>query len=170
MKPYPWTAFNVPVLVTWQRVRDLIITALEGGIGYWCRLEATEPANRSCSLFDVPTQPDAEGNIGGGALLLRELNDDGSEERLLRLDMTAMWCMARAATARARHQQTDVWGVGKGTTPPPCPDDRHDGRCCVTYIAACRVRHEADGGQPCRAEATHCLRHGWRWRNRDDAR
>lgn len=90
MKPYPWTAFNVPVLVTWQRVRDLIITALEGGIGYWCRLEATEPANRSCSLFDVPTQPDAEGNIGGGALLLRELNDDGSEERLLRLDMTAL--------------------------------------------------------------------------------
>jgi len=75
---------------------------------------------------------------------------------------------ARRASRTVRHEHGDIHGVGSGYAPPQCPADRHDGRCQVTLITGCRVRHKHDHGEPCGARATHCVRHGWRWKERPE--
>jgi hypothetical protein len=84
---------NVEVDVPWERIRDLLCNALEGGSNYWYRIEKFIAPDKYVNSdpkdifrhLDYPTNP-------GGALLISDAKvaDDPDVFRTERLNMTKL--------------------------------------------------------------------------------
>ena len=80
--------------VSMKDIADLLCTAFEGGVGYWCRIEGyKEPA----TVFDWQVHSTRDGYVykyvqyplsENGAVRLADIEDEGDEEYLL--DLTSI--------------------------------------------------------------------------------
>lgn len=67
---------NKEVAVTEENVVDLMVTALEGGIGYWCELDCSGPEWENPERNESISERAAHILLGGGSLTLIDNEDD----------------------------------------------------------------------------------------------
>ena len=77
---------EIVVKLTEEDVTDIICTALEGGIGYWCCLDNTSDAYENAPYDEPVSITAAKIMLGGGSLDLIDEEDGGTH----RLDIEAL--------------------------------------------------------------------------------
>lgn len=87
--------FTVPSTIPLERVRDLITTAMEGGIGYWCSAEPVWPKGKTREDF-----PSCRTNDWYWHIDLPLLGETGAYVRLRDNESEDTWVFDRAAVQR----------------------------------------------------------------------
>jgi hypothetical protein len=103
MKQFEITV-NLTCFLTAEEINSLMVTALEGGINYWCA---------RCTIWTNPENAEYASDVisGGGSLKLYEKDDPGSYKILNQprlLDAIATYCSRESISAKEMYENHDA--------------------------------------------------------------